>query len=445
MERLQPTLNCFIAVEAEVALEAARRADADLGQGHVRGSLHGVPLAHKDMFYREHRVASCGSSIRKDFVADRTSTAVARLKAVGALQLGRLNMSEFAFWSTGFNSTFGTCVNPWDPTRITGGSSSGSGAAVAARTVYGALGSDTGGSVRNPAGFCGIVGLKPTYGRISRYGAMPLSASLDSVGPFGRTVRDCARLTGVVAGADPNDPSASAEAVPDYEAGLDGGIEGIRIGVPRDFFYDGVSAEISSILEASLDVFETLGATIVEVTVPDPSEPDELANLVIKAESAALHEAWVRDRREAYFEQLLLRVEPGFCIPAVRYIQALAMRAGLIGRFVETVFSHCDVLHVPLGKQRTPTNAAFEDDPAGAAGLAAGLIEHTRPFNYLGVPVLALPCGFLGDGLPLGCQLVGSPYAEALLFKVGHAYQTVTDWHCRAPSEPGPGATARTA
>jgi aspartyl-tRNA(Asn)/glutamyl-tRNA(Gln) amidotransferase subunit A len=445
IERLQPVLNCFIAVEAEAALGAARKADAELAKGRVRGPLHGVPLAHKDMFYREGRVASCGSSIRQDFVADRTSTAVARLEDAGAIQLGRLNMSEFAFWSTGFNSTFGTCVNPWDVERITGGSSSGSGAAVAARMVFGALGSDTGGSVRNPAGFCGIVGLKPTLGRISRYGAMPLSSSLDSIGPFGRTVRDCARLTGVIAGADPNDPSASAEPVPDYEAKLEGGIEGIRIGVPKNFFYDRVSAEVKPVLEASLSVLESLGAVIVEVAVPDPREADEFANLIIKAESAALHEAWVRDRREDYYEQLLLRVEPGFYVPAVRYIQALAMRAGLLGRFVETVFGHCDVLHLPLGKQRTPTNAAFESDPDEAARLAAPLIEHTRPLNYLGVPVLALPCGFLGDGLPLGCQLVGRPYAEALLFRVGHAYQTVTDWHCRAPSESGLGGAATTA
>ncbi len=238
IERLQPKLNCFISIEAEAALKAAAVADADLARGVLRGSLHGVPLAHKDMFYRAGQVSTCGSKINRDFVPDHTATVLSRLEAAGAIYLGGLNMAEFALGPTGHNEHWGHCRNPWNPDYITGGSSSGSGSAVAARLTYGALGSDTGGSVRMPAGVCGVVGLKPTWGRVSRYGVMPLSFSLDTVGPLARTVQDCACLTRIIAGSDPMDSTSSTALVPDYEATLSEGMKGIKIGVPTNYYYD---------------------------------------------------------------------------------------------------------------------------------------------------------------------------------------------------------------
>src|SRR5690606_33096570 len=252
IERLQPKLNCFISLEAETALAAARRADEELAKGVVRGPLHGIPLAHKDMLYRAGKVTTCGSKIRKDFVPSYTATVHLRLEAAGALDLGTLNMAEFAFGPTGHNAHWGHCRNPWNPDHITGGSSSGSASAVAARMVYGALGSDTGGSIRLPAGLCGLVGLKPTQGRVSRDGVMPLSCSLDQVGPLTRTVRDSTRIFAAIAGYDPQDPTSSTATVEDYESRLAGGVRGLRIGVPVNYFYDGIHDGIRAALDESL-------------------------------------------------------------------------------------------------------------------------------------------------------------------------------------------------
>ncbi|MBI4182372.1 MAG: Asp-tRNA(Asn)/Glu-tRNA(Gln) amidotransferase subunit GatA [Proteobacteria bacterium] len=436
IERLQPALDCFISLDAEGALAEAGRADEDQAKGRIRGPLHGVPLAHKDMFYRTGRVATGGSKIRRRFVADRTATVMARLDAAGAIYLGGLNMAEFAAWSTGYNPTFGTCRNPWDRERITGGSSSGSAAAVAARMVFGALGSDTGGSIRNPAGFCGVVGLKPTYGRVSRHGAMALSWSLDHVGPLARTVSDAARLTAVIAGADPDDPTSSAEPVPDYEAELGRGVEGLRLGVPERHYHERATPEVRALLESSLKTFESLGMRLVPVEAPDPAPIFDVSSAVQRAETATLHRDWYATRKDDYFEQVRMRIEPGFFVPSVRYIQAQAMRGRLVADFVHRAFGQCDLLHLPLATRPTPRNAEFEGDPAEAARLAAQLTDLTRPHNYLGLPVLALPVGFLAGGLPLGCQLVGRPFAEAALFRAGFAYQQATDWHLRRPADP---------
>src|SRR5450432_689721 len=259
----QPRLNAFLAIEPDEALKAADAADAALAKGGDRGALHGVPLAHKDMYYEAGRVVTCGSKIRRDFVASTTSTALQRLKDAGTVRLGTLQMAEFAYGPTGHNAHFGAVHNPWGLDHVTGGSSSGSGSAVAARLTFAALGSDTGGSIRMPAHFCGVTGLKTTVGRVSRAGAMPLSQSLDTVGPLAQTAEDCALLLGLMAGADPEDLTASNAPVPDYLAATKASIKGLKVGVPSSFYVDDLDPEVARILDETLAVLRREGAEIV--------------------------------------------------------------------------------------------------------------------------------------------------------------------------------------
>ncbi len=433
-ERLQPELNCFISLQAEAALDSAKAADAALARGDAPGPLHGVPLAHKDMFYRTGHVTTCGSRIRRDFVPDHDSTALSRLHGAGAIYLGGLNMAEFATGPTGHNEHWGDCRNPWNRAHISGGSSSGSGASVAGRVVFGALGSDTGGSVRLPSACNGVVGLKPTMGLVSRRGIMPLSHTLDTVGPLARTVHDAARLTGTIAGHDPLDATSSRRPVPDYEAALAEGVEGLTVGVPTGYFYDIATDEVRAAMERSLDVLRSLGAKVVEVAVPDIERINHLSNVVLSSEAAAIHEAWIAGRPDDYQEQVRNRYEPGLHVPAVKYIQALAARADLLREFVDTALAGADALHTPAIPFPIPTRE--ETNVGGGermAEMVAGLSWCTRAANYLGVPALVVPCGFTASGLPSAFQLMGRPFSEATLFRLGHAYQSATDWHERAP------------
>jgi aspartyl-tRNA(Asn)/glutamyl-tRNA(Gln) amidotransferase subunit A len=437
IERLQPRLNCFIALNVEEALATARRADEELAMGIVRGALHGVPLAHKDMLYRAGRTTTCGSKIQKDFVPNYTATVHERMAAAGAINLGTLNMSEFAFGPGGHNAHWGHCRNPWNTDHITGGSSSGSASAVAGRLVFGALGSDTGGSIRLPAGLCGLAGLKPTQGRVSRHGVMPLSFSLDQVGPLTRSVRDCARLFSVIAGHDPKDRTSSMVPVEDYEARLSGGVRGIRIGVPSNYFYDGIADEIRASMESSLHVLRDLGAEIVDVEVPHLDDLDALSNVVMTSEAATIHGNWLRTRPDDYQPQVRQRISVGLFYPATKYLEALDLRPRIVEDVIRAVFSKVDVLHAPLLAQPVPR--IDETDLGGsreAHAVVGSLTRLTRPFNYLGFPGLAVPAGFGHDGLPFAFQLLGRPFSEAMLLRVGHTYQSETDWHLRSPSLP---------
>lgn len=433
--RWQERLNCFIGLEADEALKAADSADADLARGAIRGALHGVPMAHKDMYYRRGKITTCGSKIQRSFVAATDSTALARLAGAGAIQLGTLNMAEFAFGPTGHNYHFGHCGNAWNPAHITGGSSSGSASGVAARLFYGALGSDTGGSIRMPALFCGVVGLKPTYGRISRAGAMPLSFTMDTVGPLVRSVADAARLMKIMAGYDPTDSTCSAEPVPDYEAALGRPIKGMKIGVPTSYFYDGIADDMGKAVRASLEVLRAQGAEIVESALPDMEAINALGVLVTLVEAATYHATWMRTRPQDYSDQVRARLESGFAVPGVQYLEALRSRGPVLKNFVEMVFSKVDVLHCPAVNAAAPRIDATDFGGNPAMGKAfAQFTRCARPFNYLGLPTLSLPCGFSEAGLPLGFQLVGRPFAEETLFAVGHAYQEATDWHTKVPA-----------
>ena len=435
IERTQPTLNSFLAVEAEPALAAARRADAERARGRLRGPLHGVPLAHKDMFYRAGQLCSCGSAIRRDWRAEVTCTLLERLEAAGAITLGRLNMNEFATGPHGLNQHFGHCRNPWNPAHITGGSSSGAGAAVAARQVYGALGSDTGGSVRLPAAFCGVVGLKPTQGRVSRYGMLPLSFSMDQAGPLARTVRDGARLLRSVAGHDPRDATSSHEPVPDYEAALEGPIRGMRIGLPANYYGDGMSEPVRAALQAAQSAFRDLGAELREVRLPDHDLMYPLGNMVSRTEAAAAHREWLAARPQDYSPQVRARISIGLFTPATHYLAALRLRGAILQRVMDDVYSQVDVLLTPATSSAAPPIAEADvGDSPGFLELLAAIGRCTQPANYLGLPALALPMGFSVAGLPLSLQLIGRPFGEARLLRLGHAYQQATDWHTRAPA-----------
>ncbi|MFM9885534.1 MAG: amidase [Burkholderiales bacterium] len=434
-ERLDPTLHFFIWKQFDEAIAAARQADAKLAKGGALGPLHGVPLAHKDMYYMAGKLATCGSKIRRDFRPTYTATAIQRLDAAGAITLGGLAMVEFAMGPHGYNQHLEQCRNPWNPAHIPSGSSSGSGVSVGAHAVYGSLGSDTGGSVRCPAAVSGVVGLLPTYGRVSRHGMMQMSFSLDQGGPLARTVRDCARLLGVIAGADAADATSSAEPVPDYETRLDAGIKGLRIGVPSTYFYDGVAPEVKAALDASLKVLASAGAEIVPVRLPQSIyEVAELHPLVMKAEGSANHSNWMRERSAEYSDQVRNRLQAGFFIPATDYIQALKVRAQLLDEFMKEVFGRVDVLHTPMLPMPVPT--IEECQPANGVAylnMVVALTRNTKVVNYYGLPALSVPCGFSASGLPLAFQLIGRPFDELSLLQTGHAYQGATDWHARTP------------
>jgi aspartyl-tRNA(Asn)/glutamyl-tRNA(Gln) amidotransferase subunit A len=432
---VQPQLNAFLRIDESLARSAAKLADEELASGRVRGPLHGVPMAHKDMYYRAGVPSSCGSNVKGAEPEKTTATALKRLDTAGAIQFGVLNMAEFAYGPTGHNYHFGHCRNPWDTARITGGSSSGSAATVAARANFAALGSDTGASVRLPAALCGITGLKVTYGRISRAGAMPLSFSMDTVGPLARSAADCALLLSILAGPDPADPTASAAPVPDYVAQLNLPVKGMRVGVALNYFTDDVDGNVGAALTESLKAIESLGCEIVPVTLPDMRAMDAAGAMVLAAEAAAYHGEWLRTRPQSYSPQVRARLERGLAVPATKYIDALRYRGPALDAFTKAVFTKVDVLHAPCLPIVTPTIA--ETDVAASSTMDATLALLTkfmRPFNYLGLPSLALPCGFLANGLPVGMQLVGRPFAEDVVLRLGHAFQRATEWHTREPN-----------
>ena len=434
LERFGPELNAIVSIDAAAALEAARRIDLAQMRGEDIGRLGGVPLAHKDVFYRAGRVCASGSKIRRDFVPGRTATVLARLEAAGAVNLGALSMSEFALSPTGYNEHYGHGRNPWNTAHCSGGSSSGSGAAVAARLVFGSLGSDTGGSIRYPAAMCGVTGLKPTYGRVSRAAVMPLAWTLDCVGPLARSALDCARLLSVIAGADPADGHALPVPVPDYEESLNGKIRGLRIAVPRPYYYDAVDDQVRRALEQSLTVLREQGAVIVETAAPDMALVNAMMQLVMSVEAATLHRRWLAERPQDYADQVRARIEPGFCYPATRYAEALALRAKIAQDYLSVAMRGADLLHLPAVPVTVPTiEQTSGGSPADVARAIDAVTHCVRAINYLGLPAIAVPAGFSSNGLPIGFQLVGRHFDEATLLRVADAYQRVTDWHKRVP------------
>jgi aspartyl-tRNA(Asn)/glutamyl-tRNA(Gln) amidotransferase subunit A len=429
----QPRLNAFMAIEAEAALAAADDADAALSKGNNRGALHGVPLAHKDMYYDAGKVVTCGSRIRRDFVATTTSTALQRLKDAGTVRLGSLQMSEFAYGPTGHNAHYGAVHNPFALDHITGGSSSGSGSAVAARLTFAALGSDTGGSIRMPAHFCGVTGLKTTYGRISRAGAMPVSQSHDTVGPLARSAEDCALLLGLMAGADPEDPTAVTGPLPDYLAATRQSIKGLRIGVPTAFYVDDLDPEVARILDETMAVLRDQGATVVAVELPDQRQLTAACQIVLAVEAAAFHKRWLIERPQDYGAQVLMRLQNGLAIPGVSYLEAMRWRGPALAAHLAAV-AGVDAVIAPVAPVAAPTIAESDvGNSPDAEAVIQRLTRFTRAINYLGLPSLSIPSGFTRSGLPVGMQLIGRSFDEAMLLRIGAAFQRAADFHDRVP------------
>jgi aspartyl-tRNA(Asn)/glutamyl-tRNA(Gln) amidotransferase subunit A len=429
----QPHLNAFMSIEAEAALKAADAADAELAKGEVRGPLHGVPLAHKDMYYDAGHVATCGSLIRRDFVPTVTSTALQRLKDAGQVRLGTLHLAEFAYGPTGHNAHYGPVRNPWNVAHITGGSSSGSGSAVAARLTFAALGSDTGGSIRLPAHFCGVTGLKTTVGRVSRAGAMPLSQSLDTVGPLAQSVEDCALLLSLMAGADPADPTAIAGPLPDYLAATRQSIKGLTIGVPTAFYVDDLDPEVARILDETLAVLRREGATIVQVELPEQRQLTAGCQFVLTTEAAAFHKRWMIERPGDYGAQVFMRLQNGLAVSGVSYLEAMRWRGPALAAHNAAV-AGVDAMIMPVAPVAAPTIAESDvGNSPDAEAVIQRLTRFTRPINYLGLPSLSIPSGFTKDGLPVGMQLVGRSFDEAMILRIGAAFQRATDFHDRVP------------
>jgi aspartyl-tRNA(Asn)/glutamyl-tRNA(Gln) amidotransferase subunit A len=431
----QASRNCFIRIDAEPALAVARARDEELKQGHRRGPLHGIPLAHKDMFYREGRASTGGSRILRDEIAKTTATVLRRLDAAGAVEIGTLNMSEFAAGPTGHNIHYGPCRNAYDAAHVSGGSSSGSAVSVAARAVFGALGSDTGASIRLPAAYNGVVGLKPTYGRVSRHGAMPRSWSLDHVGPFARTARDCALMLQVISGADPDDSTASMQPVPDYSTMLGAAdLSGVTIGVAEH----GVTLdpEIAAAMEASVRQLEKLGAKVRRVALPDLSAAFRVGETIIKGEAAAMHRPWLETRPQDYSNSVRFRIEGGLYLPAADYIDALRLRSVMTAQFIADTMAGIDMLHIPATPLLTPTIVESDmetKDSETLLTLFSRLTHFMRPFNFFGLPAVSVPGGFSSAGLPLAYQLVGHPFSEGSMLRAVDVYQRATDFHRAAP------------
>jgi aspartyl-tRNA(Asn)/glutamyl-tRNA(Gln) amidotransferase subunit A len=433
LEAVDPELHVLVEGEPERAQAQARLAQAGLDGGDPRPLL-GVPMAHKDMFYRAGRISACGSKILADHRPEVTATALARLDAAGAVDVGRLHMVEVALGVTGHNTVTGTPKNPWDTACITGGSSSGSAAAVAAGAVYGALGSDTGGSIRIPAACCGLVGLKPTYGRVSRYGAMPLSASFDHVGPLCRTVRDTALVTRALAGHDPHDPLSAAEPVADYLADIEAGAEGLVLGVPEAADLDGIEEPQLAAFDQAVQTFQKLGCRLRRVSLKAIKEANALATIVICTEGAAVHARDLRDRPGDFGPQTLARLRTGLFVPATRYLEALSLRARMLEELLDAGLDAVDALMMPALDDQVPTIAG--SDVAANPGYMKSLSQFARwfrPLNVLGVPGLAMPTGFDAQGLPIAAQLVGRPFDEATLFRMARAFERETGFTGRRP------------
>jgi aspartyl-tRNA(Asn)/glutamyl-tRNA(Gln) amidotransferase subunit A len=431
----QPRINAFVSIEGEEALATARRADEDLAlaRGLGAGPLHGVPLAHKDMYYFAGKPASCGSKIRDGWIPQATSTVISRLQEAGAFRLGTLHMAEFAYGPTGHNAHLGPARNPWNPAHITGGSSSGSGAAVAARLTPAALGSDTGGSVRGPAHFCGVTGLKTSAGRVSRANVMPLSFTLDTVGPLARTAEDCGLIMSVICGPDPLDPTTAA--APPWDADkAERSIEGLTVGVPDAFYVDDLDADVARALDESIRVLRACGVQIVPVTLPDPTLVSAAALIVLASEAAAYHAPWLRTRADDYGPQTRARLENGLGYSAIEYLEALRWRGPALAAHLAAL-GEVDAVVAPTARAAAPTNA--ETDVGGGPGADAIIQNITRlmrPMNYLGLPALTLPSGFSRIGLPIGMQLIGRPFRDETLIALGRAFQQQTDFHTKMPT-----------
>lgn len=442
------TGTAFVRIRHREALATAATFDQLQRETRRGAPLAGVPIACKDMFFRASEPSACGSRILRDYVPDVTATVIRRLEAAGAVDVGALHMAEFAMSPTGLNAHAGQGCNPWSPAHVSGGSSSGSGVAVAARLVSAALGSDTGGSVRLPAAICGVTGIKPTQHLVSVHGVMPLAPSLDCVGFLAQTARDCARLLSVAVGPDPDDLGCVAAAPCDYEAGIDDALDdrqagAVRVAVPAFEAGPLLSADVLACVRQFAAELERAGATLVPVPVPRFDELAALANVMLGTEAASIHRHWLATQPQNYGPQVRRRIERGLLYPASAYLDAVRLRPQMLSRFLAAFLPNADALLLPVLPYAVPTiEATTCGDEKEIEARFGGLSYWTRAINYLGLPALALPAGLTPDGMPCGVQLVGRPFGEPALFRVGHQVQSRTRWHVAAPAgEWGPRGT----
>ncbi len=442
-------LNIYLTVCRDEALAMADAADQRIKAGNT-DILTGIPLALKDIFLSEGLRTTCGSKILENFIAPYDSTAVARLKERGAVLLGKLNMDEFAMGSSNENSAFGPARNPWDTDRVTGGSSGGSAAAVAAGLATATLGTDTGGSVRQPAAHCGVVGLKPTYGRVSRYGVIAYASSLDQVGPLTDNVEDCAIMLGAIAGYDPLDSTSIDCPVPDYQKELTGDIKGMRIGLPKEYFIDGLDPEVKSAIDAAIQTYTDLGAEMVEISLPHTDYAVACYYLIATAEASSnlarydgvrygervdpgngLIEMYRQTRAAGFGDEVKRRIMLGTYALSSGYYDAYYLKAQKVRTMIRQdfldVFATVDAILTPVAPTPAFSIGEKTDDP-----LQMYLSDiFTIPVNLAGTCAMSLPAGFSTSGLPIGQQLIGKPFAEETILRIGHAFEQATDWHTK--------------
>jgi aspartyl-tRNA(Asn)/glutamyl-tRNA(Gln) amidotransferase subunit A len=432
---LDDALHSYITICADGALAAARAAEAVQMSGALLGPLHGVPYGLKDLYDTAGVRTTGGSKVFADRVPQADATVVRRLADAGAIVLGKLNMVEFAYGPEGLNPHYGHARNPWDRAthRLTGGSSSGSGAAVAAGLAPAALGSDTGGSIRIPASLCGITGLKPTYGRVSRSGVLPLAWSMDHVGPMTRTAADAALLLGAMAGYDAADPSTSVLPVPDYGAALTGDVRGLRVGLLRGFFLEGATSGVRQAVEAAAKVLADAGAIVDEVSLGEVTSAAPAAFAIVGSEALAYHADRLRTRAAEYDPDVVRRLRVATYVTGVHYVRAQQVRA-LVREDVDRALARRDVLLAPSTPIVAPALAEREVALGdGASPVRAALIRFTQPFNLSGHPACSLPCGFTAERLPIGMQIVGRPFDEVTVLRTADAFQRLTEFHARRP------------
>lgn len=426
-------LRAYITIFDE-ARQVAKAAEAMIMAGHDLGPLHGIPIALKDNLAVKGTRTTAGSKVLENWIPDHDATVTERLRRAGAIFVGKLNMHEFAWGGTSDNPHYGAVRNPWDTERFPAGSSGGSGVAVAARTCYGAIGTDTGGSIRLPSAINGVVGIRPTYGRVSNHGIIPLAWSMDTAGPMTRTVEDCAIMFGTIAGHDPKDPSTSRAAVSEYTDGLDRGVKGLRIGVVPGYFFHHLQPPVRDAVKAALKTLEGLGAELVDVNIENIHGNISAQLTIEAAEPSTYHQRWLREQPENYGADVRSLLEIGEMLLATHYLQAQRYRTLLRQEFLEA-FKKVDVFICPtlpftatkVGAMKVVIENGVEED------MLSAIMQFTGVPSLTGLPSLNVPCGFDHDGLPVGMQIIGRPFDEAFLFRIGAAFQSATDFHKRAP------------
>ena len=435
-DALEPALGAYITRMSDSALADAKAADAEIAAGAYRGPLHGVPVAVKDIYWTAGVRTTSGSVVDAGFVPERDAGAVRRLREAGAVPIGKTNTVEFAFDPTGRNAHYGMPHNPWSLDRMPGGSSSGSAVAVASGMAPLALGTDTGGSVRIPAALCGITGIKPTFGLVSRAGITPLAYSFDTAGPMARTAEDAAIALTALAGHDPGDPASAATSALDYARGLDGGVRGVRIGVLSEYVWDVMDPGVEAAFRKAMTVFEELGATVEEISVPEVEWTAVVSAAITTAEAAAVHGDRVVAEGERFDPAVRRRIETGFFVSAPAYVRAQRARVLLTRRMSEAL-ENVDLIAMPTVPMPAPLREAESVAVGGVeTPVREALLRITRIFNVTRMPAVSVPCGFSADGLPLAFQIGGRAFDDAQVLRAAHAYQGATDWHARRPPEP---------